>query len=441
MIRILILSLWLNGFSYAANKVGTGDDGSDLEGAEEIKSGPIWDARGKAVQLLQKLNTAGISGLGQLLPEVERASLYLAKKDVPADLPEDESHKSMMGTVFARTQPRPHAPVRFFPVSKGLGEDQLVALHIHEGMHRALPEEVREDEAIVAKLTLALTTPEATHDQVVATARSLLPATVPLAQNVKEEIDHYSLPSQIGYQFRRFSSSNLPSRYHVKELHILQSDLYPFGGKNQPVGFGIEMSWMRGAHNMSHSGPLGLSARTKIWSVRDFDVSLWGKAAFSTLASDELKNSPFGRDVYTVGVSFNKQMKWGYIENYLSYDFPGTSHQKVGLINYQYDYGSIVEAKVRVGTRLGPVHLGGFGELHLANSFRVKGGAYNEDFGKYRILSIGPEVSFRTEDFTVGMVGRYLVDASPETSYDVLGNILGPGASQGSLSFFANVNF
>jgi len=53
-------------------KVGNGDDGSDLEGAVKIKTGPVWKARNEAVKVLTKLNTAGVSGLGQLIPEQKK---------------------------------------------------------------------------------------------------------------------------------------------------------------------------------------------------------------------------------------------------------------------------------------------------------------------------------------------------------------------------------
>jgi len=70
---------------------------------------------------------------------------------------EDEGpfHVNLMGKVYARTFPEPHAATRFFPAAAKLDSEQLQALHIHEALHRALPDSVREDEAVVSEITLA----------------------------------------------------------------------------------------------------------------------------------------------------------------------------------------------------------------------------------------------------------------------------------------------
>src|SRR5262245_41269243 len=91
---VLIVALILASFAEiscgATTKVGNGDDGTDLEGFEEISSGPIVESRQKAAELLKKLDVHGISGLGLLIPEVEKAALYMAKRDVQANLDDDQ---------------------------------------------------------------------------------------------------------------------------------------------------------------------------------------------------------------------------------------------------------------------------------------------------------------------------------------------------------------
>src|SRR5579859_8144201 len=91
--------------------VGNGDDGNDLEGATPITSGPVLEARQKAVELLRGLNTQGVGSLGMLIPEVSSSPLYAAKRDSGAQTSEDQGsfHADMRGLVFARTFAQPHA--------------------------------------------------------------------------------------------------------------------------------------------------------------------------------------------------------------------------------------------------------------------------------------------------------------------------------------------
>ncbi|NJL23804.1 MAG: hypothetical protein HC902_00550 [Calothrix sp. SM1_5_4] len=164
----------------STTKVGNGDDGKDLEGVVKITEGPIFTARARAVALMKSLNTQGIPGLGQLLPELERTDLLMASKDVQALSTEGnwEASDNRM-QVYARTFPEPHAPTRFFPAALTLNQDQLVALHTHEALHRALPPGIRENEDKVAILTMALTSPSATFDRVNQVAKAVIPSESP----------------------------------------------------------------------------------------------------------------------------------------------------------------------------------------------------------------------------------------------------------------------
>lgn len=466
MKRILFLSVFIIFYpssAWASNKVGNGDDGTDLEGLRPVTEGPLEDAREKAVQLLDRLNTAGIPGLGALRPEVARADLFLANEDVAAKLPADQGtfHSAMNGLVYARTLPSPHAATRFFPVATGLPESQLIALNIHEGLHRALPPSVREEESVVGAITLALTSPGANYDEAKETvARYVSQADLELPEvgTVRggagspsgetlgtgvEEVEHFKQPSNINYAYRYFFKPNQPAVYPITSMHVLESDLYPFGGTNTPFGLGIRASMIDGPMGLQ-SGPLGVSANLKVWSRRDFSISIWGQGDWNVLSADELKNSPFGRDVYSLGVCLRKDLSRFYVENYLSFDFPGQSNQTIGLVNYTYDYGSVIEAKVRAGVRVWKVDVGAFGEIHLADYFRVSGGAFSPadgDLGRYRIFSAGPEVTYATPDFSVSLLARFLVDSTKGANFDYLGNIMGPGVSQGSIGVSGKVFF
>jgi hypothetical protein len=431
------LSLGIAVSAAAANKVGNGDDGTDLEDMQPLTSGPLAESRDRAVALLKRLDVGAVRGLGDLIPEVQHAELYLDKQDMTANQPVDEGtfHTNLNGFVYARTFPMPHAATRFFPVANGLDRGQMVALHIHEALHRALPANIREDEPVVTALTLAITSPDATNDRVRETAARYVSDS-----SLAGEEEHFKQPSSIGYGYREFWRPNPPSNFRIARMHVLQSDLYPFGGANTPFGFGIRASFIQGPGG-NQTGPLGLSAKLRLWSRRDFSVGIFGEASLNALSAEELKNSPFGRDVFTLGLSLRKDLRRFYIENYVSFDTAGKSKQTVGLITYQYGYGGVVDAKIRGGYRLGAFELGAFTELHLASSFKVSGGAFEEDFGRYRILSAGPEISYTTEDYALGVQGRFLLDSTKNANFDFLGNLMGPGVSQGSIGISGKVFF
>lgn len=440
---LLVLSLAVYAaVSLGATKVGNGDDGADLEAGTPVVEGPLLEARDQAVKRLESLNVRGIPGLGALVPETQGAKLVMAREDVEARVLEDEGpfHVNLMGKVYARTFPEPHAATRFFPAALKLDRDQLVALHIHEALHRALPDTVREDETAVAEITLAITSSDASHDRVYRTVTGLVP--LPMAQTSgplpAPVVDHFKTPSQIGYRYTLYRAGDTASQFPVQAMHTVVSELYPFGGMNAPFGLGIEGSLVRDGKG-SHMGPLGLSARLRAWTVRDFAVGFWANAGLNTLSADELKNSPFGRDVFSAGLSLRKEMKYLYVENRVGISFGGGASHHVGQLSYDYDYGHVWDVNVRAGTTLWKVDLGVYGEIHLADHLRVSGGAFQYDSGRYRIVSAGPEIAFRTEDLTVSVFGRFLVDSTKGASFDYLGNLLGAGVAQGGVG--ASVGF
>jgi len=429
-----LLMLLLSVYALAGNRVGNGDEGGDLEGAQKITGGPIVDSREDAVAKLKALNVTGIPGLGKLLPEVERANLYLADLDVAGG--NEDGPRSPEGLIYARTLPEEHAPTRFFPIATWLNKDQLVALHIHEGLHRSLPLHVREDENVVTRLTLAITAPEATHDGVALTASQLVPSDF---ASIRQS-EHFQAPSNVGYSFRQFIVGDTTSTYPIERMHVFHSDLYPFGGSDSPLGFGIEATLIN-RPGITQSGPLSLSAKMRLWSIRGFDIGLYAVGTLNVLSADELKNSPFGRDVFTLGVSMRKNLKRFYVENTLGYTFQGKSARAVGKVLYHYSYGGTVTAKIRGGARLGVFDLGGFAELNLAEHFRVNGGAFDSDFGRYRIFAMGPELTYSQEDYSVGLSGRFLVDSTRGANFDYLGDLMGPGVAQGGIQLSGKILF
>ncbi len=444
---LFLVGVGLPETGFAGVIVGNGDDGGDLEGAVALSDGPIVESRLKAREHVQKLGLKGVRGLGSLEDEISKTQLFLAPEDRKANLPQDQGpfHADMRGLVYARTLPSAHASTRFYPSAKTLSADQLVALHVHEALHRALPPAVREDEAKVSEITLAITAPGASRDQVEQTIDRIIPVAQTRLIEPDVSLDdptyqQFLTPSTVGYSFRTFFLDQATSDQTPRQMHSFHSYLYPFGGTNSPFGLGIEMAFVKSSSAFL-AGPLGLSARLRIWSSRSFDVGIWGVAHLNTLSAEEMKNSPFGRDIGTFGISFRKSFKYGYVENLVSLSTPGKSQQAVGLVNYTYDYGTVVQAKIRAGVKLAYVSLGLFGEIHLADYFRVSGGAFGYDSGRYRILSAGPEVTMTFDQFQFGLQGRMLASATNGANFSYLGNLLGIGTAQGGIGASASILF
>lgn len=437
----------------AYHKVGNGDDGGDLEAHTPLSSGPIVEARAKALSLLQKLGTSGVRSLGGLVPEVERTELFLVTADKQANPESDPGafHSDLTGRVYARTFAQPHAATRFFPIATELTQDQLVALHIHEGLHRSLPEHVRENEAKVSQITLAITAPGATRDQVQNVVEQVVPDATPLSRPSDGYTAHYRLSeggsefrriSNLSYSYRTFLKGQDTSAYPIRSMHVLQSDLYPFGGENTPFGMGIEASMIDSPAAGLQAGPLGLSARLRIWERSGFDVGLWAVASLNMLSAEELNNSPYGRSIYTGGIFIRKRASAFYLENFLSYTLPGETKQTIGLVDYRYEYGGVINAKIRAGLNFKVVDLGVFGEIHLADYFRVSGGAFMPfDKGAYRLVSVGPELTFRYAGLAGSVFGRAVVNATQGANFDYLGNLMGAGAAQGSVGMGVSYAF
>lgn len=450
---IVILS-WATGATASATKVGNGDDGSDLEGARKIESGILVETRKKAIDLIKRLDTAAIEHLGNLQPELEKSEMYLVSRDVAVKLDEDRGLESSPdGTaVYARTFAEPHAATRFFPAALTLNEEQLIALHVHEALHRSLPASVRENEKVVTKITLALTAPDATVDRVrrvvaaevkdetraisvglpgsMAGGEATLEARVPRGPQAPA----LENPSSVAYTFRSyFVDDRDRSAVPLESLHSLESFLYPFGEGSHALGLGIAASYIK-AGEQTYMGPLELSARVRLTTVRGFDVNGILNYSMNMLAPDEFKNSPLGRDIATIGLSMKRDAARYYVENTLSISDDGEAKQKLGQIEYVHRYGQITSASVRAGGKVKGFELGGMAELILADSHSVKGGAFKRDFGRQRLISAGPELAYNVENLKVGLAAQWMLDSTNGTKLDDLGDILGRGVGQGSVS-------
>lgn len=453
-------------------KVGNGDDGGDLEGGQKVTSGILVQTRDKALAKIRNLQVQSIEHLGALIPELEKSDLYLVPRDLAAKIDDDQGMESSADgkSVYARTFAEPHASTRFFPSALMLNEDQLVALHIHEALHRSLPASVREDEKVVTKITLAIAGPDASADRIRTVVQAELPresgiipasatsqvfggsgqpvtvivnngGVVSMESKFEKPEAPLERPSSVTYGFRSFFiPEKKKSAYPVESMHTLQSFLYPFGTGSRAFGLGLEFSYLK-TPEQAFLGPLSLSARMRLLSVRGFDVGLWGTYAMNTAAADEIKNSPLGRDIATIGLSAKRDTANYYVENLIALSGEGEAEQKIGRINYTHSYGALTSASVRAGGKVGWLELGGFAEVLLANFYRVNGGAFSFDSGRYRIISAGPELAVTKDMFRMAFAARWVIDSTPGVSLDYLGDILGRGMGQGYVSTSASMRF
>lgn len=451
-------------------RVGNGDDGGDLENGKAVKSGVLIEARGEAVELLKKLNVGGIEGLGQLLPETEKAPLVLLERNIdlnktnaaPEEKAAAEEEARAIGAVnddglpvYARTFPEPHAATRFFPAAMLLDRKQLVSLHIHEALHRALPKDLREDEKAVSRITLAIASGEATFDRVNdATQKELarireakqtaalsgaggsggrLSTTV----EADDEPPMVKKPSILEYGYRSYIVPDPDkSLTPVKSLHSLKSFMYPFG-RRAALGVGLEFTYLS-IEQRSYLGPLGISGRLKLTTWREFDVDAFAALHMNTVAAGEIKNTPIGRDTGTIGLSMLRDERYYRVENQIYLTGGAEAKQKLGNVEYTHRFGSITAARVIAAGKVplsngSSLELGGSGEVLLADPYEVEGGAFKIKTERIRVVSVGPEVGVRFGDLKFAGYGRFVIDSTEGVTLDQLGDLMGHGVGQGSV--------
>lgn len=449
-------------------RVGNGDDGGDLESPIVVKSGVLIETRDEAVALLKQLNVAGIAGLGQLIPETEKTEIFLVSRNVDLGKtqasPEERSDaleeaKSIGAVneknqpVYARTFPESHAATRFFPAALMLDRKQLVALHIHEALHRALPMALRENEQAVSRITLGITSTGTSFDRVKeVVARETLHAQGEIAfavlgasggtssslSTAKNNVASATISrsSIVEYGYRSFF---LPDRQKatapVSSLHSLKSFLYPFEGDS--LGLGVEFTFVV-LPERSYLGPLGLSSQLKLGMWGRSDIDVFANLHLNTLTDGEIRNTPVGRDTATIGFAIHREAQSFRLENRVYFTGASDATQKIGGVEYTHKFGGIFGARILALGRTAlsgssSFEWGGMGEVLLANSHEIAGaGPLAEKTGRLRVVTVGPEFAYTTGDFRYSLNGRFIVDSTPGISLDQVGDLMGYGVGQGS---------
>ena len=452
MKRLVLLTFLLStSFAVAATavsgpvRVGNGDNGDDLQSFKPITKGPIVQSRKKAVALLKSYNIQKIEGLGALIPEVENTKMYMTKKGLSTKklVELGAFTNDARGLVYARTMPEAYAATRFFPATKNLNETQLISLHIHEGLHRALPVDLRENEEICSTITQSIMAPETSRDKISSTVAKYMNSseTSSIARSGARlyipKKSHVHRPSRIGLETRHFkqdSKSKEADSLGINNMYILSSHLYPFGFNKNAIGIGFDVSMIQ-ARNESFMGPLALSARSKLYTQRDFDVEGFAQLNVNTLSDEEVQSSLMGSDTTKLGLILTKKNDAFFVENNFSYTFKSGVEETIGNSENKNEIGSTFALSLRAGAYYKSFVIGGFSEILLSDNFVVDG----ENMGRNRIVSWGPQVEYRKNQYSLALKGRFIMDASRDESYDYLSDIMGYGVGQGSLQTQFNV--
>lgn len=426
-------------------KVGNGDAGGDLEKMEKVQSGVLIQTRDKALDLLHKQDVQNITGLSKLIPELEKADVYLSSSNVSPVLNTDnQTEISADGRfVYARTFAEPHAPVRFFPAALMLSEEQIVSLHIHEALHRALPAPMNENEAFVSEITLALTSPDANKDRTQAilikkfndnTQISIAPTVAAAPSSYEPRITnlspHLKEPSSFTYTYQAFVlSEEDKALLPIQGMHQLQSLIYPFGEASSVRGIGIKFSYLN-FKDKSFMGPLALSGNLLFTTWRNFDIEGFIEGSAYTLSSQELKSLPKTRDTVTIGLFIKRNSDKFYTENFIALTPRSTKEFKVGNVNYREEYSDLLDARIEGGFKLKNFSIGVFGDFLLTEGSEVSSEdqLFKTEKERIRVFKIGPRVSYTNGNLNLSFYSQHVIDKTPGYDLTDFANIIGLGA-------------
>ncbi len=434
----------------STTRVGNGDDGKDLEGGAKIQYGPIWDARLIAIERLKNLNIPGIAGLGLLIPEVEKTELILAQEDIAPLQHETGSEISTdQKLVYARTFAEPHAATRFFPSALKLDREQLIALHIHEGLHRSLPEEYREDEELVSAITLSITTQGASYDRVKRVAGVWMNKPAANVSNVAEskmsmpstpiETNYYHSKDEFGYTFENFGNKgNVGEQTSIHIFNVqktfLNDSIY------QPT-LGLRLSsygGVGGANNRMKMGPVDLSAQAFLLNQERFQVA--GFLSNSVGTMDSTRNS---RDVLSIGIKTRKDNVDFLYETSFKYSPSSVGQGGDAWCPEQScrrTFKDVVSLSFRGGYQGTRWLLLGTTDLHLSQGWEnnyetfqsdeYQTSSYKASSGRFNLLTVGPEVGWKFKSGQVSLYGKHQIASSVNSGTrdtSDLGDVMGRG--------------
>lgn len=391
--------------------VGNGDDGSDLENFKEIKSGKIKAARDEAIKVLNRLHTAGIPHLGNLLPELENSKLYMVDRNISPDRMQELGafHSGSQKLVYARTIPRPYAVTRFFAVANELDLNQLIALHIHEALHRSLPERFREDEKIVSDITLAIVTPLATHDQVASITKKNI-------DNFTGKIKSHFLQhnSNINIVIKNTTDSSASGQFEpIKQSYSLINRIYPFDNKWSLLGLGVDLNYIS---NRQHSllTTLGFYASIDLFTLRGFDISFYSLWSRDLGNATSISDYAMARDSLKNGLVFKKRSGPLEITNKIEYQWQRDDKRSFNGTDYQFSLGSVTKIDTEFLYQQKTLSFGPFAKLYLIGSSRQN---QQPESGRSSVFALGPKLIHKLGDFKYELNYHHVLDSGKDNNF------------------------
>lgn len=296
----------------APTELGNGNDGKDLLEFKEITEGEIFESRKEAVAFLSKINLRGIQGLGYLKDEVEKTKLLITRDGLtPQELLNLGAFKTGNNpVVYARTFPRPHAPTRFFPASRELSRKQLVTLHIHEGLHRALPPEIRANEEIVENITKVITSPDSTFEDIVVVMdrnlpqRQSQPMTPASSTAVNDPHIGFFKDNFFKYKIQSYSDNAL-QLWNSSQSFGVKSTLYQ--GKTWNIQFNPTYHTFSNSFDQQGSSDKMIHFSLRVEKKAN-DKRTWGYQITRTGWLDSnVYNNPLSRDITTLQLDLTRR--------------------------------------------------------------------------------------------------------------------------------------
>lgn len=424
------------------SRVGNGDDGTDLEGFDLVTKGKLIETKKEALKLLEKLNTPGVAGLGNLIPELENSKIYLTKKNVSSERLEEMGafHSGTEGLVYARTFPRSYAATRFFPAALNLSKNQLIALHIHEALHRALPESVREDEKVVTQITLAIISPEQTFDSIESVVKKSIPelsekpkATQTLEVNKNSKLKS---PSSLNLSFSKWGSSSRDNTSStalpLSHSFNVAAEFYPFGTTNNATGFGISSSYVHPKKTENYFGPLELSVRSLFWTERSYDIELKAGAQLMSSSNSKIIDSVYGRDFLFAGIEAIKVRDQYKLKFGLGVNGPSNYTRTINGQAENYKVGPLIDLSSSAVYIWKEFELGAHLNLLSLSSLKVeRAGTQLLNKNRDQYFSAGPQMNYQIySELGVNLSADYLFNSNNNASEDHIKDLFGNGLGQ-----------
>jgi len=446
--KIISVLIIINTISFSifasVTKVGNGDDGGDLEKLVQINSGPLVSSKKKAIKLLDKLNIVGVPGLGRLISELEDSKMYLASEDVhPTIEPKGSLEISDdYKIVYARTFAEPNAITRFFPAAKKLSLDQLVALHIHEALHRSLPENIRTNENIVAHFTMAITSHGASFDRLLEVSKQYINISETRADqkliqtnesNIKLSVLNKSKTSfkytSVSYSFNDDGISGANNNLNILEFttspigyqiiygkpieYIFNSRTMIDTSKEKKIIIGVVSLQLDGAILMEENKHIGPFLRYTTEAINKKDI-------------DNSEN--IGRDFLTIGGFYKFKSDDSYAKFIFGYSTESTQHGQFS----NKKYNSIVSFWNEYGLFYKNFSYG------LMTDFYSGGGG--DVVAPSKLIVAGPKVGYENHNFSGQLFYKTIVNDS-DGNLDTLGDIMDHGSARVGLGVSLSILF